>query len=466
MEKRQLKRSGDSFSQSKLSLDSQIQIPTDTYNIIYFIIFFLGLSGHLPWNAILTAQPYFKTRLANSSIGSEFTAHFAIIFKALKLIVFTAVSVLGIKMNNKLWVGVSAIGNVLIFSIFTGMVQSSSNLSISSFYFVTISLVVATGAFAAIFECGMYSILGTFPSHLTQSFMAGNSVGGILAALNLILTYFSASANISSSTTNYFIISTVIMFLSVISFIIFLSSDYCKYYQRQLALYSIISQNHPIDNFRDVKSLLTSKSSFEPLKKQTERTTEFLISTFDSTGLIKKLWSSNLALFFVGFVNLTIFPAIVSVTESVNAKNSKASAFQTDLFVPMAFLIVSIGDFIGKLIPCLPALKFEGLPFTSLSILRFSLIPLFLLGNININGKSLIFPSILASDGIFFGLLLFSYIGGAYIATVLMTVIPKKLDITEQSRGTVLLCSAGLLGVFSGSVFSLCLKLLLRSFTK
>ena len=456
MEKRLLKRSGDSFSRSK-SLD--FQVPKDPYNAVYLVIFFLGLSGHLPWNAILTAQPYFKSRLAGSSIASEFTAHFAIIFKALKLAVFTGVSVFGIKMNNKLWVGVSAMGNVLIFAIFTGMVQSSGNLSISSFYLITLALVVGTGAFLAIFECGMYSILGTFPSHLTQSFMAGNAFGGILAALNLVFTYFSASANISTSTKNYFFISTLFFLFSAISFIIFLSTDYCKYYQRQLALYSVISQNHPISQFRTI--------SFEaPQKKTAETTTTTTAVSIDPTGLIKKLWSSNLALFFVGFVNLTVFPAIVSVTESVNSQKSTASPFQKELFVPMAFLIVSIGDFIGKMIPSLSVLRFEDLPFTTLSILRFFLIPLFLLGNIRISGKSLIFPSVLASDSLFFSLLTISFVGGSYITTVIMTAVPKKLDITEQSRGTVLLCSAGLLGVFGGSVFSLCLKLLLRAFTK
>ena len=157
----------------------------------------------------------------------QFTAHFAIIFKALKLAVFTAVSVIGIKMNNKLWVGASAIGNVLIFSVFSGMVQSTSHSS-TSFYLITLSLVIAAGSFAAIFECGMYSILGTFPSHLTQSFMAGNAVGGILADFKFSLTYFSAASNISSSTKAYFIVSTLVFLLSAVSFVVFLSTDYCK----------------------------------------------------------------------------------------------------------------------------------------------------------------------------------------------------------------------------------------------
>ena len=77
--------------------------PEDKYYLIYGLIFFLGISGHLPWNTILTAQPYFKAKLAQSSMGSEFTAHFAIIFKTLKLAVFAAVSLAGIKINNKLW---------------------------------------------------------------------------------------------------------------------------------------------------------------------------------------------------------------------------------------------------------------------------------------------------------------------------------------------------------------------------
>lgn len=455
-----------------------LKAPEDTYYFIYFIIFFLGLSGHLPWNAILTAQPYFNVRLENSSIGSEFTAHFAIIFKALKLAVFVAVSVLGVKMNNKLWVGASAIGNVIVFAIFSVMVQAKDSIKISanSFYLITLALVVAAGSFLAIFECGMYSILGTFPSYLTQSFMAGNAIGGILAALNLIISYYSSSSDIYSSTKTYFITSTVVFIVSVISFITFLCTDYCKYYQKRLALYTVISQvtlrtdDEPTDNnnktFSVSRKFEESRSDSLELLKKPEVGEKQPKMFSDSIELIKKLWAPNLALFMVGFVNLTIFPALVSVTESTGSNKPDASAFQRDLFVPMAFLVVSIADFLGKMLLTLDWVKkYQNIPFNTLSLLRFMLIPLMLLGNIRIKGKSLIFPSILASDTIFFSIILVAFISGSFIGTFIMVTEPKKLDITLQSRATVLLCSAGLVGVFGGSVFSLCLKLILRLFT-
>ena len=447
-----------------------MNIPKDPYNYIYFIIFFLGLSGHLPWNAILTAQPYFKARLIDSSFGTEFTAHFAIIFKALKLAVFTAVSIGGIKINNKLCVSGSAIGNVLVFAIFTSMVQPGRDgLSANSFYLITLTLVIAAGLFLALFECGMYSILGTFPSHLTQSFMAGNAIGGILAALNLIINYYSAASNIYSSTKTYFVISTLVFLLSAFSFIVFLCTDYCKYYQKRLALYTVISQVNPETPQIGKKHEENRSNSFEPKELLRQKTAKKLESKrFDDLiGLIKKLWSSNLALFIVGFVNLTIFPALVSVTESTGSNQKDASPFQKDLFVPLAFLIVSGADFLGKMVVSFKFVrKMDKLPFTAMSISRILLIPLFLLGNIYIKGRPLIIPNVLASDTIFFSLLTFAFLGGSYIATIIMVTAPKKLDITEQSRATVLLCSAGLMGVFSGSVFSLFLKLFLRLFTQ
>lgn len=442
----------------------ELKLPKDTFNFIYFIIFFLGLSGHLPWNAVLTAQPYFKARLSGSAFGSEFTAHFAIIFKTLKLAIFTAVSVAGLKINNKLWVGTAAIGNVLIFASFTGMVhEQTDSMSANYFYLITLSLVMAAGTFAAIFECGMYLILAAFPPHLTQSFMAGNAVGGILAALNLIISYFSSSANIYISTKLYFILSTLTFVGSLISFIVFLCTDYCKFYQKRLSLYTIISEVNNTGS--DSTDLI-----FEPmLKKQASLIQDSNSKWYgESSVLIKKLWSENFALFMVGFVNLTIFPAIVSVTESVNANSKNASVFQRILFVPLAFLIVSTADFVGKMILSVRFIrKFDKLPFKAMSICRVLLIPLFLVGNIRINGKSLIFSNVLASDTIFFFLLTLAFVGGSYISTIIMLTAPKtKLEITERSRGTVLLCSAGLFGVFAGSVFSLFLKLFLRFFTK
>ena len=455
--------------------------PVDTYNFIYFLIFFLGLSGNLPWNAILTAQPYFNARLADSSIGGEFTAHFTIIFKSLKLAVFSAVSVAGLKMNNKLLVGASAVGNVLVFSILSAMVheegKTGGGLTSDSFYLITLALVIAASSFLAIFECGMYSILGTFPSHLTQSFMAGNAIGGILAALNLIISYYSAESDIYSSTKTYFIISTIVFIISVISFSAFLCTDYCKFYQKRLALYTIISQVNPqttkakVTESESVEIAEEKSHPFEPARRKPQDKPYSYFSQFfaeSSTELIRKMWSSNVALFFVGFVNLTIFPALVSVTESTEANKSSASAFQKDLFVPVAFLVVSIADFLGKMMLTIESLRNieKNIPFTTLSISRLLFIPLMLLGNIRIKGKSLLFPSLLASDTIFFIILTAAFLSGAYLGTLIMITAPKKLDITQQSRATVLLCSAGLVGVFSGSVSSLCLKLILRAFVK
>lgn len=467
-----MKMNFDSDSKSKL-VDSS-DLPKDDHNLIYFVIFFLGLSGHLPWNAVLTAQPYFKARLADSSLGSEFTAHFAIIFKALKLAVFAGVSVTSLKINNKLWVVGAALGNVLVFSILGVMVEESGTLSSNGFYLITLALVIASGTFLALFECGMYSILGTFPSHLTQSFMAGNAIGGILAALNLIISFYSASSNIYSSTKTYFITSAVVFLLSMGFFIGLMCTDYFKFYQKRLALYTVISQTADSNKLTTVPNL--DESLIEVIKPSKHQLSKKRYVFFecgnifdDSADLIRKLWLSNCSLFMIGFVNLTIFPALVSVTESTSSKSLKASAFQHELFVPLAFLIVSAADFGGKMLPTLKIFRkksFDKLPLTALSLSRIFLIPLFLLGNIFINGKDLVFPKILASDKIFFGLLTIAFVSGSYICTIIMVTAPKQLDITEQSRATVLLCSAGLLGVFAGSVFSLCLKLILRAFTK
>lgn len=445
--------------------------PEDKYYLIYGLIFFLGISGHLPWNAILTAQPYFKAKLAQSSMGSEFTAHFAIIFKALKLAVFAAVSLAGIKINNKLWVGVSALGNVLVFSVLAAMV-GASNGSANSFYLITLSLVFAAGLFLALFECGMYSILGPFPSRLTQSFLAGNAIGGILAAVNMIISFYSASNNIYASTRTYFIISTIVFVASLGLFIVFLCSEYCQYYQKRVALYSVLAQT-PSPRERAAKTWMTSKvgdsSDLLPLNSSNEKNSGFekpKWMDFTGAGLLKQLWSPSMALFFIGFVNLAIFPALTSVTESTKAVDPNATPFQRELFVPLSFLLLSIADFCGKMMPTLRIFRFDRLPFTTLSLARFAFIPLFLLGNIKVHGKALIIPAVLASDVLFFILIVVAFASAAYLATLIIISAPKRVDVAEQSRATVLLCSALQLGVFGGALFSLFLKLSLRLFVR
>lgn len=443
--------------------------PTDRYFLIYGVVFLLGVSGHLPWNAILTAQPYFKARLAQSTLGTEFAAHFAIIFKTLKLAVFAAVSLAGLRINNKLWVALSALGNVLIFSILAAMVNGSGS-NPDTFYLATLVLVTAAGLFLALFECGMYSILGPFPSRLTQSFLAGNAIGGILAALNMIVAFYSAAENnIYSSTRSYFIISALVFLASLFLFLVFLGTEYFKYYQRRLALYTVVSQvSSPREHLR--RTLLTKDESEETLisdaKTMQKQKKQMCLLDAPTRNLLKSLWAPNLSLFFLGFVNLAIFPALVTVTESTEATSPTASAFQRELFVPLAFLLISLADFVGKMMPSIRHFRIERLPFTALSLARFAFIPLFLLGNIRIHGRSLLFPALLASDSLFFALIVVAFLSAAYLTTLIIIFAPKRVDVSEQSRATVLLCSALQLGVFAGAIFSLILKLMLRLFVR
>jgi hypothetical protein len=56
----------------------------DEYGLVYFNMFYQGLSSHFPWNVMLAGQSYFKSRLAGLEMARDFLSHFTIIFMLVK----------------------------------------------------------------------------------------------------------------------------------------------------------------------------------------------------------------------------------------------------------------------------------------------------------------------------------------------------------------------------------------------
>ena len=46
-----------------LAIDITIDEPVDHYNIVYLIFLLFGIGVLLPWNAVLTAMPYFQDQV-------------------------------------------------------------------------------------------------------------------------------------------------------------------------------------------------------------------------------------------------------------------------------------------------------------------------------------------------------------------------------------------------------------------
>lgn len=65
--------------------------PPDECNLVYIIVFLLGIGAHFPWNVLLAGQDYFKSRLQHVPMARDFLSHFTIIFMSVKyLITLTA----------------------------------------------------------------------------------------------------------------------------------------------------------------------------------------------------------------------------------------------------------------------------------------------------------------------------------------------------------------------------------------
>ena len=434
-------------------------IETDRWHLIYWTVFVLGLTGHLPWNAVLAAQPYFSWRFSaemsqESSISTDFIAHFAFTFKAIKFAVLGLVAFAPSQwfFNDKLWIAGSAAGNAVIFSLLATLVAYGQNWTVTGFYGMIMLLVMAAALFLATFECGMLSLLGPFPAHLSQGFLAGNSLGGILSSLNIIASFYFGKANLQASTVFYFCVTVAVFLFALLALFFLLSTNYFKHHQKKLALYT----------------LLHSSSAHRSKEQQsTEPTTSIPDQSALPNTLLTRLRGPCAILFTTGFINIIIHPTLIGLTRSTSALDPDASVFKKGLFVPLAYAVVSAADFLGRALVTRAVDSDLKMPVKLLfkySLWRLAFIPAFLLGNLKINGHSLTIPSLLASDPFFFFVTAIANATGAFIITYSLTTAPKRVDFTDQSRAMVILCSLLQLGVFVGSIAAWTGTVALRKF--
>ncbi len=64
--------------------NSDEDAPEDKFNLIYWSMFYQGISSHFPWNVLLAGQSYFRAKLDGLDMARDFLSHFTIIFMLIK----------------------------------------------------------------------------------------------------------------------------------------------------------------------------------------------------------------------------------------------------------------------------------------------------------------------------------------------------------------------------------------------
>ncbi|KAA0717568.1 Equilibrative nucleoside transporter 3 [Triplophysa tibetana] len=408
--------------------------PEDSYNMVYFIFFLMGIGSLLPWNFFITAKQYWLYKLSNGSspsghedtqndIGDYFESYLAIASTVPSVLCLILNYLLVNRFSSRVRILVSLILILLVFVVTTVLVKVDVSGCRMQFLGGTLVSVALVSGMSNIFSGSMFGISGHFPMRISQALISGQAMGGTLSAVASIVALAVAN-DVTKSALVYFLIADFFTVFCIGMYLLLPKLDYARYYMEMAAT--------PVSESNSYNSTSTSVPPLKPI--------------------LKKTWMLGCCVFYVFFISIMIFPAVSSGIQSMN--EDPGNPWTTTYFVPLtSFLLYNIADFCGRQVTAwlqVPGPTSRMLPL--LVSLRTVLVPLFILCNYQ--------PRYHLHD-VFFGHDLFPVvfvcllgISNGYLGTLPMIYGPKVVPRELAEPAGVIMSFFLTLGLAAGSAFS------------
>ncbi|KAI4188799.1 MAG: hypothetical protein LQ348_003878 [Seirophora lacunosa] len=336
----------------------------------YAIFLLLGVS----MNMFLAASPYFQHRFSTSAyLLTHFPAYITSVSTATNLASVTLLTHLQRSASYPKRIITSLCLNIFGFTCLALSTTFFRDVSVQG-YFAFLMLAVFTASLATgLCQNGVFAYVSGFgvPEY-TQAIMTGQAVAGVLPCVAQIVSVLSVPKQDDSRPGNaqgssksafiYFLTATAVSVATLFAFLYLVRSH--------------AAQSKPIETADGVENA-----------QEDEHVERKVVGMWT---LFKKLRYLALAVFLCFAVTM-FFPIFTQEILSVRAQDTAPRLFQSDCFIPLAFLLWNSGDLIGRLLPGIPHLKLVRWPRTLLliSILRFVFIPLYLLCNVRGRGAAI-----------------------------------------------------------------------------
>ena len=213
---------------------SETEVPEDTRNLAYMIIFFLGLGNLFPWNAFITGSSFYSMRFCGTSIESSYETYFSFTYtlsQTLGLglaILYQDRLTLNQKVSKPLLLYSGIFGITTIFVLITSM---------DPFVLFGLTLLSAflSGLVGAVLSGGLFGLGAMLPAAYTGAIMTGQGIAGVVVSTSAILTLYAGGnttsctddessedetceQSVSFSALAYFLIATLVLLTCVMAF--------------------------------------------------------------------------------------------------------------------------------------------------------------------------------------------------------------------------------------------------------
>ncbi|KAI8332486.1 equilibrative nucleoside transporter [Chlamydoabsidia padenii] len=297
--------------------------------------------------------------------------------------------------------------NTVIFGIMAVSVETT--LGGSDYFWMTLVLLILTGATTSFFQIAVIAEASRFPPQYVQAVMSGQGVAGVAVAASSILSALAGAAKMDTddSSTNR---SAFLYFLSAL--LVTVAALIGRAILSQQAFYTHQMKQDKADDMDDQQQTAPPRSVVELAKK--------------SSGLI-------FAVGYVFVITLMLFPTITSLIKSVarhppstSTNKHQSRFFDDDIFIAMHFLLFNVGDWVGRMVPLWPLFRtFNPILLGLFSLLRTLFIPVFLVCNIVVSTERNL-PVLIQSDLVYFLLIWIFSVTNGWISCLAMMAAPQQ----------------------------------------
>lgn len=338
-----------------------------SYEYITFLV--IGASYLWPWNCLLSASAYFRSRLVDHPFLANNFSPFVMSITSVSQtgFLFYLADRQSDSYIKRLYVGEAIIGAVFFLLTLSCAVDVPATL----YFWLIQAFVLCSSLGSSLAQNGALALASDLGSDHVQAVMVGQAVAGVVPPCISFLSALSSSEPRTSSlaTALYFLVASTVCLSAGLLF---------KTVYSNRAIYADYS---PVKDDNSQPDGLDNE--LEP--SSSHHSTASNVHDHSSVGhiplatLFRRLFAPGFAVFFTFTITL-VYPVFASTVES-------SSGYRYNLFVPLVFFVWNWGDLTGRLLCLYDSLVIvRPLSLISYSIVRLAMIPLFLLCNIHGRG--------------------------------------------------------------------------------
>ncbi|KJA30007.1 hypothetical protein HYPSUDRAFT_81619 [Hypholoma sublateritium FD-334 SS-4] len=458
----------DSANASQIELDVDGEVleppphPNDLPTIlvdarIRWIHFILGCAVLLPWNVVITAMPFFLSRLATSSLRTTFASYLTTSFTASNFI-FLAHATAASKTTSPSRQTRSTIAWLIILNFL---------LTLTTFFVpspaIFFAFVIFNGSAQAIvgayLQTSVIAVASLFGPPAVQAMMAGQAAVAVAVSGVQVISsaasvwgkpsvYESDGSAEERSAFMFFLFSTLFLVVSWVA----------HNWLVRMPVYQTVAASLE----------RSAKKTHGELGHETERrglisselASSLKIDKANAFRVAKLNMPYEVAVAYVFVVTLAVYPPI---TTSIRPTNPNTHPL---LFSAVHFLVFNIGDFLGRYICSYPMfIVWSSKRLLTLSAARTLFIPLFLICNVQRGSSTVPYDPIISSDILFMTILFFFGGSNGYVSSLCMMAAPSlehnprlkgKAEDVDVAATVASFCLVG--GLAMGSIASFAVK--------